>query len=319
MPSPGLELRGIRFAFGAWDMALDLAVAHGGLTALLGASGAGKSTLLAIAAGFERPLAGETLVDGRDVTALPPAERPITTLFQDHNLFPHLPAAENVALGLDPGLRLNPGQRAAAAAALDRVGLAGKSRRLPRQLSGGERQRVAIARALVMRRPVLLLDEPFAALGPALRREMLALVDALRRDTGMTVLMVTHDPADARRVAETVAFMHEGRILASGPTGDMLDRPGPAGTCRLSRRGDGRIGPGRRRRRRGILTLRKRDERARQPVPQRSPPRASAARRAALSGSATSSLDSNSAGCRKLMAISSCSGTAGWSSLSTRK
>ena len=109
--------------------------------------------------------------------------------------------------------------------ALARVGLEGKERRLPKALSGGERQRVAIARALVMRRPLLLLDEPFAALGPALRRGMLDLVDRLRRDTGMTVLMVSHHPADARQVADTTAFVHEGRILASGPTEALLDDP----------------------------------------------------------------------------------------------
>ncbi|MBT6510698.1 MAG: ATP-binding cassette domain-containing protein, partial [Rhodospirillaceae bacterium] len=109
------------------------------------------------------------------------------------------------------------------AEALERVGLAGKEQRLPRNLSGGERQRVAIARALVMRRELLLLDEPFAALGPALRRDMLDLVDTLRRDTGMTVVMVSHDPGDARRVAQTTAFVHEGHILASSPTGELLD------------------------------------------------------------------------------------------------
>ncbi len=224
MAAPGLELRGLAFAFGPWRAAFDLCVPKGAFMALIGASGAGKSTLLALAAGFERPLAGQVLVDGREVTALPPARRPIATLFQDHNLFAHLSARRNVALGLRPDLRLSPAQNRAAHKALERVGLAGKEQRLPRQLSGGERQRVAIARALVMRRPLLLLDEPFAALGPALRRDMLELVDGLRRETGMTVAMVSHDPADARRVA-LAAFVHRGRILATGPAAQLLDRP----------------------------------------------------------------------------------------------
>ncbi len=226
MFAPGLELRGLRFARGDWDVACDLAVARGAFAALIGASGAGKTTLLALTAGFEEPAAGTVLVNGRDVTGLAPAERPITTLFQEHNLFAHLDAWRNVALGVDPGLRLSAEQRAEVMEALARVGLEGKERRLPRALSGGERQRVAIARALVMRRSLLLLDEPFAALGPALRRDMLDLVDRLRRDTGMTVLMVSHDPADARRAAGATTFVHDGRILASGPTAALLDDPG---------------------------------------------------------------------------------------------
>ena len=225
MAAPGLELRGVAFAFGRWRADFDLSVPRGAFAALIGASGAGKSTLLALAAGFEQPLAGEVLVNGQRVTALPPARRPIATLFQEHNLFAHLDAHRNVALGIRPDLRLAAGQRRAVREALARVGLAGKGERLPRQLSGGERQRVAIARALVMRRPLLLLDEPFAALGPALRRDMLDLVDGLRREAGLTVAMVSHDPADARRVAEIAAFVHEGRILAAGPAAALLDRP----------------------------------------------------------------------------------------------
>ena len=225
MAAPGLELRNLRFGYGDWQVTYDLAVPRGAFAALLGPSGAGKSTLLALAAGFETPRSGTVLVAGRDVTALPPAERPITTLFQEHNLFPHLDAFRNTALGIDPGLKIDGAQRKTIAAALDRVGLAGKHERLPGALSGGERQRVAIARALVMRRPLLLLDEPFAALGPALRRDMLDLVDALRCETGMTVLMVSHEPADARRVADMTAFVHDGGIAVSGPTDAVLDDP----------------------------------------------------------------------------------------------
>ena len=221
----GLEFQNLRSEIGGFAIQTSFEAPSGSVTAILGASGAGKSTLLALACGFEQPASGQILVDGRPVTGLPPAERPIAILFQEHNLFPHLTAFQNIGLGLDPGLRLTPQQRNDVADALDRVGLGGMQERLPKDLSGGERQRVAIARALVMRRPVLLLDEPFAGLGPALRRDMLDLVDALCRDTGMTVVMVTHDPADARRIAGFTAFMHEGTVQAFGPTETVLGRP----------------------------------------------------------------------------------------------
>ncbi len=225
MAAPGLELQDLRFGRGSWQVVFDLAVPAGSFAALIGASGAGKSTLLSLVGGFETPASGIIRIAGKDVTTLPPAQRPVTTLFQDHNLFAHLDAAANVGLGLDPGLRLDATQKARVAEALTRVGLAGMERRLPRELSGGERQRVALARSLVRDRPLLLLDEPFAALGPALRRDMLDLVDTLRRETGITVVMVSHEPADARRVAAITAFMHEGRILTAGPTAEVLDHP----------------------------------------------------------------------------------------------
>lgn len=203
-------------------MRFDLTVEHGAFLAIIGPSGAGKSTLLSLIAGFERPLGGRMLVDGFDITAMAPAARPCTTLFQDHNLFAHLTVEKNVGLGLDPGLRLDAAQQAAAAQALGDVGLTGFEQRLPGQLSGGERQRVAIARCLVRHRPILLLDEPFAALGPGLRREMLDLVRALRERVGLTVLMVTHDPEDARYAADRTAFIAGGRVVLEGATETVL-------------------------------------------------------------------------------------------------
>jgi thiamine transport system ATP-binding protein len=223
--APLLEVKNLTFAYDDQAMSFDLSLPRGGIMAVIGASGAGKTTLLSLIAGFDAPTGGTVTIGGVDVTDLAPARRPVTMLFQEHNLFPHLTAAQNIGLGLHPGLRLAKSDHAAVEAALGRVGMAGMGGRLPRQLSGGERQRVALARSLVRNRPLLLLDEPFAALGPALKHDMLDLVDRLRRETGISVLMVSHDPADARRIAETTAFVAAGHIVAVGPTAEILDRP----------------------------------------------------------------------------------------------
>ncbi|HWT97898.1 MAG TPA: thiamine ABC transporter ATP-binding protein [Terriglobales bacterium] len=225
---PFLDCRALTFRYEDMRMRFDLAEEAGACVAVIGPSGAGKSTLLALIGGFEQPDSGQILVDGTDITAWPAAQRPVTTLFQDHNLFAHLSAAQNVGLGLDPGLRLDDGQHRDVAEALAQVGLAGFEARLPAQLSGGERQRVAIARCLVRRRPILLLDEPFAALGPAMRNEMLDLVDALRRAAGLTVLMVTHDPADAARIADRTAFIANGEVVLLDETRRLLASTDPA-------------------------------------------------------------------------------------------
>lgn len=211
-----------------WSMTADLALAPGSSTALIGPSGAGKSTLLAVIAGFLAPTAGRLSWNGGDITDLPPAARPATLLFQDHNLFAHLSVARNVGLGLRPDLRLDRAEWARVAGALDAVGLAGMEGRLPVQLSGGQRQRVALARALLRARPILMLDEPFAALGPALRVEMLDLVARIRAEQGATLLMVTHDPRDALRIAEQTVLVMDGTVAPPAPTAALLADP-PAG------------------------------------------------------------------------------------------
>jgi thiamine transport system ATP-binding protein len=219
---PHLEVKELAFRYEDMAMRFDLAVERGAFLSIIGPSGAGKSTLLSLIGGFERPLKGQVLVDGMDITALAPAERPCTTLFQDHNLFAHLSVERNVALGIDPNLRLTNAQQAEVRQSLADVGLGGMEHRLPGQLSGGERQRAAIARCLVRHRPILLLDEPFAAVGPGLRREMLDLVRALQARLGLTVLMVTHDPGDARHAGGRTAFVHAGQVVLVDETERVL-------------------------------------------------------------------------------------------------
>jgi thiamine transport system ATP-binding protein len=219
---PHLEARDLAFRYEDMAMRFDLAVERGTFLSIIGPSGAGKSTLLSLIGGFERPVSGQVLVDGADITALAPAERPCTTLFQDHNLFAHLTIERNVALGINPNLRLSKAQQEEVRQALADVGLAGLEHRLPGQLSGGERQRAAIARCLVRHRPILLLDEPFAAVGPGLRREMLDLVRALRARLDLTVLMVTHDPGDARHAGGRTAFVNGGQVVLVDATEQVL-------------------------------------------------------------------------------------------------
>ena len=220
-----VELDQVAFRYADMAMSFSLTIADGECFAVIGPSGAGKTTLISLIAGFDRALSGQMLIGGRDVTDLAPADRPVTTLFQEHNLFAHLNAAQNVGLGIDPGLKLADDDHGRVSAALARVGLAGFEQRLPRQLSGGQRQRVALARSLVRNRPILLLDEPFAALGPALRFEMLDLVDELRQSARLTVVLVSHQPEDARRIAQHAAFVDDGHIEAIGAVPDMLDKP----------------------------------------------------------------------------------------------
>jgi thiamine transport system ATP-binding protein len=230
-----LTMSSVTFRYEDMTMSFDLQVAAGECLAIIGPSGAGKSTLLSLIAGFERPESGRILIDGRDMAGVIPARRPVTSLFQEHNLFAHLSLADNVGLGLDPGLALSTPQRAAVAEALAQVGLSGLEARKPGQLSGGERQRAALARSLVRNKPLLLLDEPFAALGPAQRREMLDLVNRLARARGFTILFVSHQPEDARHAAGRTIFIEAGRIQADGPTAALFDSPDGALAAYLGR------------------------------------------------------------------------------------
>ncbi|MEW9808648.1 thiamine ABC transporter ATP-binding protein [Mesorhizobium sp. ZMM04-5] len=216
--SVAVRLDKVRFTYGDAAMRFDVECRAGAVTAVMGPSGSGKSTLLNLVAGFETPAAGRVLIGGEDVTGLPPAARPVSMVFQENNLFAHLDVRKNVGLGRSPSLRLDEADDMAIAEALWRTGLSGKEHRLPRELSGGERQRVALARVLVRNRPVLLLDEPFGSLGPALRSDMLELLLGLQAERRMTTLFVTHQPEDARRVADEVVFLEQGVVVAAGAT-----------------------------------------------------------------------------------------------------
>jgi thiamine transport system ATP-binding protein len=206
----GLRLEAVTIRWDDFRLDADWAVPAGARAAVIGPSGAGKSTLLGAVAGFVPVTAGRVLWAGADISRAAPGDRPLSILFQDNNLFPHMTAFQNVALGLRPDLRLTADQRSRVEQALDRVGLAGLGMRRPAELSGGQQGRVALARVLLRDRPLLLLDEPFSALGPALKAEMLDLVTEVAAEAGLTVLMVTHDPADAERLGGLTVLVDDG-------------------------------------------------------------------------------------------------------------
>ncbi|MDY8111020.1 ATP-binding cassette domain-containing protein [Fulvimarina sp. 2208YS6-2-32] len=219
------------FARATWSMTIDLTVRTGDWMALIGPSGAGKSTLMDMVAGFLPIESGSVRMAGRDVTNAAPWERPLSIMFQDNNLFPHLSVFQNVALGIAPNRSVRKDERALIEGGLEAVGLAAMGARKPHELSGGERQRAALARAFLRRKPLLLLDEPFASLGPALRREMLETLNALREKfiaVPLTILMVTHHPGDAADFAGAVAFLDEGLVAHVGTAREMLGPDAPA-------------------------------------------------------------------------------------------
>lgn len=223
-----LRFEAVEARLGGFALRADLDVPQGARVAVMGPSGSGKTTLLSLVAGFVKPLRGRVTWQGRDLGPLPPGARPVSMLFQDQNLFPHLTAAQNVGLGLRPDLRLDAGQKAAVEAALAAVGLGGLGARKPAQLSGGQQGRVALARVMLRERPILLLDEAFAALGPGLKDEMLGLLAGIAARSGATVLMVTHDPGDARRFASLGIVVAEGGAHPPQPLEGLFANPPPA-------------------------------------------------------------------------------------------
>lgn len=227
-----IELKNGMYAYDSFELFMDFTVAKGMLVAVLGPSGAGKSTLLSIIAGFEPLARGALVLDGRDASPDAPHARPVSMVFQDNNVFAHLSAWANVALGISPALRLTKVQRDVVDLALDRTGLAQLADRRPGEMSGGERQRIALARVLVRDKPILLLDEPFAALGPGLKHDMLDLVSALHHEKRLTTLMVTHSPEDAKRIADHVIFVDAGIARVPVPTATFFSQQSDAAVRR---------------------------------------------------------------------------------------
>ncbi|MCD8547778.1 MAG: thiamine ABC transporter ATP-binding protein [Aeromonadaceae bacterium] len=216
-----------------WRGCFSLTLRRGEILGVLGHSGAGKSTLMALLAGFLRPDSGRLLSRlpnkvEQDLLPLAPAARPFTSLFQSHNLFEHLNARDNIGLGLHPNLRLDQAQQATIVAAAQRLGIADLLNRRPDQLSGGQQQRVALARCLVRRQPFLLLDEPFSALDPALRQEMLAELANLARDENIGVLFITHQPDEVRQIGDRFVLIESGAVAWEGSVEELAAPKGAA-------------------------------------------------------------------------------------------
>jgi putrescine transport system ATP-binding protein len=224
---PLLDIVRVSKSFGA-AAAVDtvsLGVDPGELFALLGPSGCGKTTLLRIIAGFEPPDRGHIVIDGVDVTALPPYERPVNLMFQSYALFPHMDVAANIAFGLRQE-RMERRRRAARVGEmLALVQMTDYRHRRPHQLSGGQRQRVALARALAKMPKLLLLDEPLAALDRKLRDETRRELIAIQQRVGTTFLVVTHDQEEALGMASRIAVMDAGRLVQVGAPAEIYDRP----------------------------------------------------------------------------------------------
>ncbi|MBG3081568.1 thiamine ABC transporter ATP-binding protein ThiQ [Proteus mirabilis] len=218
-----IKLEHLAYTYEHQHLVFNLAVNTGERIAVLGPSGAGKSTLLSLIAGFLPSEKGTLFLNGCDHTKTAPAKRPISMLFQDNNLFPHLTVRQNIGLGLDPGLKLTDTQKILLENRAKQVSLNEHLDRLPSQLSGGQRQRVAIARCLVREQPILLLDEPFSALDPALRIEMLALLEQLCEEKKLTLLMVSHSLEDAIKIASRAIVIDNGTIVYDGNTQSLIN------------------------------------------------------------------------------------------------
>ncbi|MFC2544802.1 MAG: thiamine ABC transporter ATP-binding protein [Aggregatibacter sp.] len=209
-----IRLDNVFLADDALPMTFDLQVAAGERIAIVGPSGAGKSTLLNLIAGFVLPTQGNIWLNGENHTRSAPYERPVSMLFQENNLFPHLTVQQNLALGLKTSLKLTALEQDQIERVADAVGLTSFLSRLPNSLSGGQKQRVALARCLLRDKPILLLDEPFSALDPELRLDMLNLIDELCHSKNLTLLLVTHQPSELTGKVDRMLRIENGRISA---------------------------------------------------------------------------------------------------------
>jgi putrescine transport system ATP-binding protein len=225
---PYVEVERVSKSFGNFKAVDDvsLKIYKGEIFCLLGASGCGKTTLLRILGGFETPSAGRILIDGEDMTGVPPYERPVNMMFQSYALFPHMNVEQNVAFGLKQD-RVPKGEiQERVATMLDLVKLGEFAKRKPHQLSGGQRQRVALARSLVKRPKLLLLDEPLGALDKKLREHTQFELIGLQDKLGVTFVVVTHDQEEAMTLASRIGVMDHGEIVQAGTPSEIYEFPG---------------------------------------------------------------------------------------------
>jgi len=204
---------------------IDMTIPAGKLTTLLGPSGCGKTTSLRMLAGYTRPTSGRILIDGNDVTRTAPEKRGLGMVFQSYALFPHMTVAENVAYGLKLRRVPRPERDARVAESLELVGLGHLASRKPRALSGGQQQRVALARAIAIRPRLLLLDEPLSNLDARLRVQMRAEIRRIQAETGLTVVLVTHDQDEALEMSDEMILMRAGKIMQQGAPADVFGSP----------------------------------------------------------------------------------------------
>jgi putrescine transport system ATP-binding protein len=226
-PSPIIQIQNVSKSFGkllAVDR-VDLEILAGEFFVLLGPSGCGKTTLLRMIAGFENLSSGRIVIDGQDVTHIPPNKRPVNMVFQSYAVFPHMNVIDNVAYGLKITGVGSDEIKTRVSEALELVKLDGFKSRMPDQMSGGQRQRVALARSLVMRPKVLLLDEPLSALDAKLRAQMQFELSDLQQQIGITFVTVTHDQDEALSMASRIAVINKGEIAQLAPPSDLYEFP----------------------------------------------------------------------------------------------
>ncbi len=224
---PFIEIKGISKHFGDFVAVnkVNLKIFKGELFSILGASGSGKTTLLRVMAGLEKPTEGSVIIDGIDMTQMPPYERPVNIMFQNYALFPHMTVFNNIAYGLKKERMPKKEIESKVAQILELVELSEYSQRKPDQLSGGQSQRVALARALVKQPKVLLLDEPMAALDKKLRQNTAFELVNIQDELGVTFIIVTHDQEEAMTLSDRIAVMEEGKFLQIGPPNEIYENP----------------------------------------------------------------------------------------------
>ena len=219
------EMLNLNFSFEENYLAIsaNLSLESDKIYAIIGPSGAGKSTFLNLISGFSEISSGSILWNEQEISDLPPSKRNISILFQDNNLFPHLSVWRNLALAVSHWPKISNDDEAKLHSVISEVGIRGLENRKPSQLSGGQQSRVALARVLLQKNKILLLDEPFAALGPSLKDQMLELIEKIARNRGLLVLMVTHDPADAKKIVSQTIVVKNNKVHPPLNTDKALD------------------------------------------------------------------------------------------------